>query len=55
MAKFFAATRVNSPRCDPFQAKFRRVMAGFGKSVTTANAKGETSNLLIDIVAFLEY
>ena len=41
--------------CDPFQAKFTRVMVVLGKSqsVATANAKGY-SNLLIDIVAFLE-
>ena len=41
---------------DPFQAKFTRVMVVLGKSqsVTTANAKGYTSNLLIDTVAFLE-
>ena len=42
---------------DAFQANFRRAMAVFlGKSATstTANAKGWTSDLLIDVVAFLE-
>ena len=43
-------------RYDPFQAKFRRVMAVPGKSpsANTANAKGQTSGLLMDIVSFLE-
>ena len=56
LTRFFAVTRVKFVRCDPFQAKFRRGMAVLGKSqsVTTANAKGQTSNLLIDTVAFLE-
>ena len=41
---------------DPFQAKFTRVMvvSGESQSVATANARGQASNLLIDIVAFLE-
>ena len=58
LTRFFAVTRVNSnsSRYDPFQAKFRRVMAvsGENQSVTTANAKGWAYNLLIDIDTFLE-
>ena len=50
-----AVTRVKFLRYDPFQAKFGRAMAVLGKSqsVDTANAKGSTSDLLIDIVSFL--
>ena len=63
LTRFFAITRVKFVRYDPFQAKFRRAMAvlyqainilGKSQSVNTANAKGHTSNLLIDIVSFLE-
>ena len=56
LTRFFAVTRVKFLRYDPFQAKFRRVMAVLGKSqsVNTANAKGWTSDLLMGMVSFLE-